>query len=257
MPGKNWTKQEDKLLADHYKKGGAKACVAAGLDRPIGSIKHRASDKGFSRKPKPIPYSDVQIIARLYSVSGSGACKKNGLSRNYERWEIQRLCAERGIRHLTLKSICEDWAMKLETVRQRMLNGLTLYRALTLPTRKPATDYQDGEYARGEWRERELDLLRRFYPTGGYIGCQNAGLRRSGCAITSQAYRWDIQVIRIKQLIDGKEQTIREAALSHDLNPDVARKRIKRGWSVDRAVSVPSDTDYVERRGLAHWRARP
>jgi len=80
-PNRNWTPEEDAVLAQHYPTRGADGVRAAGVNRSNAAITIRARTKGVRRGDRSWTAEEDALLARHFPRGGVKAVQASGVNR--------------------------------------------------------------------------------------------------------------------------------------------------------------------------------
>ena len=226
----DWAKNEDEIIVQYYPIGGTKLCQEKGLNRSLHSIRSRAIKLGISANIDNILAArgdnwgedDYIILKEYYPIGGSALCIEKGL--NKSEGAIRRKASNLGIKYSDYKPIVLNcWRdeeieilkkyYKVGGAKLCIEKGLKRTEgAIKSKVKQYFPDYVKRRLVRlnsnaNRWTEKEIQLLLKYYPKGGYKLCKLNGLDRPRSGIIAKAQEYRISVKDIKRVIDLRDDT--------------------------------------------------
>ena len=201
---REWKTWELDILKKYYKIGGSKECINKGLkDRTYQSIQNKAKELGLTHV-NSWSESDLEKLRKYYPIGAVKVCQENGLS-NHSAKSIYHMAFRLGITNR------EKWTFEEYEILKKYYpigsyslcqeNGLnrtipSIHQMARSMNLKNPFGIQDAK----EWSEEELSILIKYYPIGGYLLCQEKGLKY----ISKEKISYKASSLGLKVEIDKK-----------------------------------------------------
>lgn len=185
-----FTKEEEDIILKYYLVGGAELCQEKGLKKSLKAIKEKAYRLNIVERGESSPWTKEEddIIDMYYREGGYLLCQEKGLKR--AKPAIQRRANLIGVTvkaHWTEEEdniLKEFFHLGIEECKKQGLGHRT-DKAIENRIKRLKLKENNNPV----WEIEEINILKKYYPLGGYQLCQKQGLsHRSKKSIYSRAY---------------------------------------------------------------------
>lgn len=194
-----WTESESEIeiLKKYYLVGGWKLCQEKGLEhRDSRAIKSKANKLGLFQKTLWTD-EEIEVLKTYYPIGGTKLCQEKGINKS-NAWICKKA------RSLGLKAeFVENWTDKEIKILKVFypLGGYKLCQEKGLGNRPQAGIISMAsklglkvENIENKWTDKEIKILKEYYPIGGADLCIKMGIKHSRQAVLGKASRFGIKL---------------------------------------------------------------
>ena len=186
-----FTKEEEDIILKYYLVGGAALCQEKGINKSLKAIKEKAYRLNIIERGELNPWTTEEdnIIRMYYQEGDYQLCQEKGLMR--PKTAIQRRA---NLIDVTVKAhwtededkiLKEFFHLGIEECKKQGLGHRT---DKAIKTRIKRLKLRENDNL--IWEKEEIEILKKYYPLGGYQLCQEHGLsHRSKSSIYHRAYK--------------------------------------------------------------------
>lgn len=210
-----WSEKERDIIRKYYLEGGALLCQEKGLNKNVSTIQSEANRMGFYIGNAPWSDFEDSIILKYYSKYGAERCQKEGLVNRTigaisQRANILGLVVlkEHKIDDVFAKEIIlkyyPEGASKL--CRENGLSYLSCEEIRYMAKILGVSYNYNGK----KWTKEEIDILKKYYPIGGYELCKKNGLNRTNASVRGQCKLLGISREGVNTWYEGEIELLKQ-----------------------------------------------